>query len=56
MSPAVILIGELLVKYGPTVAREFCKLLKVENPTEEQWDAVFALAEKSYADYVAPKP
>ncbi len=54
MSPTALLILEALVKYGPTVARSIANLVKVENPTTEQWEAVFKQAEKSYESYIAP--
>jgi hypothetical protein len=54
MSVAEI-IALALVKYGPSLARALVEIFSVENPTREQWDAVFALAEKDYEFYVNPK-
>jgi hypothetical protein len=48
------IIALALVKYGPELARALLNLLSVEAPTKEQWEAVFALAEKPYEDYVKP--
>jgi hypothetical protein len=46
------IIAIALVKYGPALARSLADILTKPNPTRQDWDAVFALAEKSYADYV----
>jgi len=51
MSTALII--EFAIKFGIPAARELVKLLTVENPTIEQWEKVFAPAEKSYDDYIA---
>jgi hypothetical protein len=45
----------LLAKWGPTLAEAAVKLAKVENPTDQQWAELFAMAEKPYDDYVKPK-
>ena len=49
-----IILGTALVKYGPDVARAVAGLFQKNDPTWEEWEAVFALAEKSYDDYVRP--
>ena len=54
MNAIAPLILEALVKYGPTVARAITDLFRKENITLEDWDKVFALAEKPYADYIRP--
>lgn len=56
MTPAaILLIAEILLKYGPSVARQFQALFtKNTPPTQHEWDAIFAMAEKSYEDYVKP--
>ena len=53
--PQALLIAELLLKYGPTVAREIVNLFAVAAPTPGDWEKVFSLAEKSYEAYVKPK-
>jgi len=53
-SATTALIIEALVKYGPVLAKAIYDLFQVENPTKEQWDTLFATAEKSYDDYVRP--
>jgi hypothetical protein len=54
MNPTVIIIAEALMKYGPSVARALVEIFKKDDPTAEDWEKVFALAEKSYDDYVPP--
>jgi hypothetical protein len=54
MNAIAPLILEALIKYGPTVARAISDLFKKETITPEDWDKVFDLAEKSYADYIKP--
>lgn len=57
MTPATIaLIGELALKYGPPLALKFAELFEKKDVTLADFNAVFALADKSYASYVAPKP
>lgn len=48
----IIVIAQALVKYGPAVARSIRDIFTKANPTIEDWEAVFALSEKSYDDYV----
>lgn len=53
MDPATVaLIASALVKYGPAVARQLAGLFSKQSVTLEDWEQVFALAEKSYDDYV----
>lgn len=54
MNAIAPLILEALIHYGPTVARAINELFRKENITAEDWDKVFALAEKPYADYIKP--
>ncbi len=51
-----ILIAQLLLKYGPGVAREITLLFQKKAPTAADWEKVFALAETSYDDYVKTNP
>ena len=50
-----IIIAQVLIKYGPEVARQLARLFGQKEITLEEWEKVFALAEKSYDDYVKPK-
>jgi hypothetical protein len=52
----IMLVVELLLRYGPGMARAVQQLFTKTNPTQADWDAVFALAEKPYEAYVGPKP
>ena len=54
MSTFELILG-ILVKYGPDAARAVVKLLGKKDITLEEWEAVFIIAEKSYAEYVKPK-
>lgn len=57
MDPATIsLIAGILLKYGPGVAQSVVELFHKPEVTREDWMAVFELAEKSYDEYVNPKP
>mgnify|MGYP001608700759 CR=1 FL=1 len=54
MSPTALLIVQALLTYGPTLARELQSLFAQQrDPTQEEWDKLFALYDKSYADYIA---
>ena len=46
------LIVTALLTYGPDFARAIRNILSVDNPTTEQWEALFAKAEKTYAQLV----
>lgn len=48
------IIAMALVKYGPTLARGLLEIFQKDAPTTEDWERVFALAEKPYEDYVKP--
>ena len=48
-----LLIAELLLKYGPGVARGVAGIFQKTAPTLADWELVFGLAEKSYEAYVA---
>ena len=47
-----ILILQSLLQYGPAFAREITALFSKETITTADWDKVFSMAEKNYADYV----
>jgi len=49
-----ILIAQLLLKYGPGVAAGVAALFEKKEVTLDDWQKVFAMAEKSYDDYVGP--
>lgn len=52
-----LLIGQLLLKYGPDVAATFTTLLhKTDPPKPEEWTAFFALVAKSGESYFPPAP
>lgn len=51
--PPAILILELLVKYGPSVAQAAQRIVTLKDPTQADWDALFERAAKSYDAYVA---
>jgi hypothetical protein len=56
MDPATIaLVAQLALKYGPPLALKFAELFEKKTVTLDDWKAVFALADKSYESYVAPK-
>lgn len=54
MSTVELVLG-LLLKFGPDLAQAVQKILSTPNPTQADWDAVFALAQKPYDSYI-PKP
>ena len=55
MTPDIaILIGQALIKYGPSLARELMLLFSKKEITNEDWNKIFELSEKSYNDYVKP--
>jgi|GEM_PF-2663955 len=49
-----LLIAQLLLKYGPGVAAVVAALFEKKEVTLEDWQKVFAMAEKSYDDYTKP--
>lgn len=48
------IIALALVKYGPQMARALYEIFSKPTPTKEDWDKVFAMAEKPYEDYTKP--
>jgi len=52
MNPLALIIAEALVKYGPTLALALVDLFQKQEITRDDWLKIFALAEKSYEDYV----
>ena len=57
MSQTTLFIIESLLRYGPGLARELVKIFsKQADPTLQEWEELFATAEKSYEDYIKPKP
>ncbi len=42
----IILIAQILIKYGPQAAAAFVNIFKVKNPTDADWQAVWDLAAK----------
>ena len=54
MNATALLIAEALLKYGPGLARGLAELFAKPAPTLEDWEKVFALADKRYEDYVKP--
>jgi hypothetical protein len=54
MPAAVLIVLQALLQYGPAAALAIKNLLAVQEPTQADWDAVFATAtQKSYDDYIA---
>lgn len=57
MTPATIaMIAQLMIDFGVPTARKFVELLRKPAPTWDDWDDVFAQAEKPFDDYVKPTP
>lgn len=55
MSPATIeLIAQILLKYGPDVAKAVYGLFTNPAPTQADWDALWLVASKPYDSYVKP--
>lgn len=50
--PTSIIILELLLKYGPAVAAAAREIIKIKDPTDEDWRKLFAVAETSYDSYI----
>lgn len=49
-----VLVISALVKYGPDVAQAIHRMLSSRTPpTQAEWDALFAKADKSYDTYIA---
>lgn len=51
MNAVALLVIESLVKYGPAVAASVREMLKKEEPTDEDFTRLFALADKTYDQY-----
>lgn len=50
MNPALALvIGQLLLQYGPTFVEALVKIFNNNNPTQADWDAAFALVKNPIA-------
>ena len=50
---SAILIIELLLRYGPTVAESVQRMLSTgKDPTQAEWDALWAKAQKPYDTYI----
>lgn len=53
----VVAIAAFVVQYGLPALQQIVALVhQTTPPTQAQWDAVFALANKSYEDYVKAPP
>lgn len=50
----ILLVGQILLKYGPATARAIKLLFEKGAPSFSEWEAVFSLAEKSYEEYTKP--
>jgi hypothetical protein len=46
--PQAILIVELLLRYGPAVAKAAKDIMSMKDPTQADWDNLWALADKDY--------
>lgn len=53
MTPETAFIIQWALKFGIDSAIKLIALMKVQNPTTEQWMEVFEPAKKSYDDYIA---
>lgn len=52
-----IIIAQFILQYGLPAFQKIIELTSQKTePTPEQWAAVWALAEKSYEDYIKAKP
>ena len=49
---AVFIIAQFAIQFGLPAAQELVKLFQKSNPTQADWDAVFALA-RPYNVYVS---
>lgn len=53
MNTAIIIL-EILAKYGPAVASQAQRIASLKTePTQADWDALFARVEKSYDAYIS---
>lgn len=54
MPAAALIIIQALLQYGPAAALAIKNILSKPDPSQADWDAVFAAAtQKSYDDYTA---
>lgn len=56
MTATALIILELILRYGPAATRELIAIFQKPAPTDADWQRVFALTEKPYETYTAPKP
>lgn len=49
--PQALLIAELCLKYGPALARSFQEIFTKQNPTQEDWDKVWATSEIPFESF-----
>jgi hypothetical protein len=50
---SAILIIELLLRYGPSVAETAQRMLSTgKDPTQAEWDALWSKAQKPYDTYI----
>ena len=47
----VIVVAELLLRYGPDVAESFQRWFSGQQPKPDDWSRVFALARKTPDEY-----
>lgn len=47
-----LIIGRILLMYGPAAAQAWQKIFSNPSPTAEDWAKVWAVPHKSYDDYV----
>ena len=52
MTPTMIMfVIDALLKYGPDAARAVQKIFTTPEPTREDWESLFSVAQKKYEDY-----
>ncbi len=47
-----LLIAQMLLQHGPAAARALAEIFQKPNPTLQDWEVVFARAEKPYSQLV----
>lgn len=47
MNQTAIIVAQLLLQHGPAMAKAFQELFTKPNPTQEDWNRVWSLAEES---------
>jgi hypothetical protein len=50
---AIIAIIQYAIRYGPDAARALKEIFTTANPTDAQWDALWAKSQTPYSTYVA---